>query len=248
MDRVEALRKLREPFPENQINQKPNPTKAQTEEFKADRRKGIRCELCGQWHHKDAGHLSYVGHAALTDRLLDIDPEWTWKPMAYDADGLPKFDKDFGLWILLTICGLTKPGYGHAGTKTGGDATKEIIGDALRNAAMRFGCALDLWHKGDLHVDDDDTPAKPKAPTPPLPDHGWSIDELEEFETTMDRAYKAFKLAGKPDDYNAFREKWKVNQSKDPAELVLTKLSDFVNKMEIAAKAKVESLGSEKSA
>ncbi|HEX7822877.1 MAG TPA: hypothetical protein VF463_19950 [Sphingobium sp.] len=23
---------------------------------------------------------------------------------------------------------------------------KEVIGDALRNAAMRFGAALDLWH------------------------------------------------------------------------------------------------------
>jgi hypothetical protein len=33
---------------------------------------------------------------------------------------------------------------------------KEIIGDALRNAAMRFGAALDLWHKGDLHVETDD--------------------------------------------------------------------------------------------
>jgi hypothetical protein len=28
---------------------------------------------------------------------------------------------------------------------------KEAIGDALRNAGMRFGAALDLWHKGDLH-------------------------------------------------------------------------------------------------
>jgi hypothetical protein len=35
---------------------------------------------------------------------------------------------------------------------------KERIGDALRNAAMRFGAALDLWHKGDLHKDDDDVP------------------------------------------------------------------------------------------
>jgi hypothetical protein len=31
---------------------------------------------------------------------------------------------------------------------------KERIGDALRNAAMRFGAALDLWHKGDLHLDE----------------------------------------------------------------------------------------------
>jgi hypothetical protein len=40
---------------------------------------------------------------------------------------------------------------------------KEMIGDALRNAAMRFGAALDLWHKGDLHADDEE-PATPSAP------------------------------------------------------------------------------------
>ena len=30
---------------------------------------------------------------------------------------------------------------------------KERIGDALRNAAMRFGAALELWHKGELHAE-----------------------------------------------------------------------------------------------
>ena len=46
---------------------------------------------------------------------------------------------------------------------------KERIGDALRNAAMRFGAALDLWHKGDLHVDGDtasDTGRGPISPDP----------------------------------------------------------------------------------
>ena len=32
---------------------------------------------------------------------------------------------------------------------------KERIGDALRNAAMRFGSALELWHKGELHAAED---------------------------------------------------------------------------------------------
>jgi hypothetical protein len=44
---------------------------------------------------------------------------------------------------------------------------KERIGDALRNAAMRFGAALDLWHKGELHVEDP-TP-KPEVAKPELP-------------------------------------------------------------------------------
>lgn len=96
-----------------------------------------------------AGKLSYVGHAALTARLLDVDPLWTWEPMACTAEGLPAFDADGGLWIRLTVNGMTRLGYGHAAaSKAAGDRVKEVIGDALRNAAMRFGAALDLWHKG----------------------------------------------------------------------------------------------------
>ena len=67
-----------------------------------------------------------------------------------------------GMWIRLTVCGVTRLGYGDAGTKSGGDAIKEVIGDALRNAAMRFGAALDLWHKGDLHGDDEGTQGAPE--------------------------------------------------------------------------------------
>lgn len=100
---------------------------------------------------KGGANLAFVGHAALTHRLLDVDPLWTWEPLAVDASGLPKLDECGGMWIKLTVCGVTRLGYGDAGTKKGGDAMKERIGDALRNAGMRFGAALDLWHKGDLH-------------------------------------------------------------------------------------------------
>ena len=149
---------MRTPFPSHQISKLPKPTKAQTDEVKADFKKGIRCEVCGGWHHPKVVHLDYVGHAALTDRLLDVDPNWTWEPLALDNQGLPAIDKDGGMWIKLTIKGITRLGYGDAQGKTGGDAMKERIGDALRNAAMRFGAALDLWHKGDLHiVEDNDT-------------------------------------------------------------------------------------------
>jgi hypothetical protein len=102
---------------------------------------------------KGGTKLAYVGHAALTDRLLDADPMWSWEPLSMSESGLPVFDGFGGMWIKLTVCGVTRLGYGHAGTKDGGDAIKEVIGDALRNAAMRFGAALDLWHKGDLHAE-----------------------------------------------------------------------------------------------
>jgi hypothetical protein len=114
--------------------------------------------------------LDYVGHAALTDRLLDADPNWNWEPLALTPAGLPAVDEVGGLWIRLTVCGQTRLGYGHAGTKKGGDAVKELIGDALRNAAMRYGAALDLWHKGDLHGDDAD------APTAPAGYDDWLLD------------------------------------------------------------------------
>jgi len=96
--------------------------------------------------------LDYVGHAAVTDRLNTVDPLWTWEPMALDPMGVPYFTSGepqygkptLGLWIRLTIGGVTRPGFGD------GKNEKEAIGDAIRNAAMRFGVALDLWSKDEL--------------------------------------------------------------------------------------------------
>lgn len=158
----ENLKKLREPFPENQISKLPKPT-CELEKWKALPK--ARCGECGGYHAtSNTIHLSYVGHAALTDRLLDVDPDWNWMPLAVDTNGLPLLDKDGGMWIKLTICGITRLGYGDSQGKTGCNATKERIGDALRNAAMRFGAALELWHKGDLHGDSEDDAEGTKKP------------------------------------------------------------------------------------
>lgn len=162
--RTAGLAKLRAKFEPNQISKLPKPTKKQTEEVNADFKKGVRCKECGAWHHPDVVHLDYVGHAALTDRLLDVDPEWSWEPAALTDAGLPAFDASGGLWIRLTVLGVTRLGYGHAKAKPNQDPgarEKEVIGDALRNAAMRFGAALDLWHKGDLHADEEEAQPKP---------------------------------------------------------------------------------------
>lgn len=130
MGDVEQLRKLREPFPPEQIGKLP----------------------------KGGVTLDFVGHGFLTARLLDVDPMWNWEPLAFDDRGLPLLDEHGGLWIKLTVCGVTRLGYGDAGGRKGPNAIKEAIGDALRNAGMRFGAALDLWAKGD-----------PDAPQPPTP-------------------------------------------------------------------------------
>ena len=163
-----GLALLRRPFPAHQIGKLPKPTRAQTDAVKADFKAGIRCKECKAWHHPDVIHLDFVGHAALTDRLLDADPMWYWEPLAYTEDGLPRFDATGGLWIKLTVCGVTRIGYGNADIKSGssaGDREKEVISDGLRNTGMRFGAALELWHKGELHLPDDQSPAR-KDPAP----------------------------------------------------------------------------------
>lgn len=149
---------MREPFPAHQISKLPKGTKAQNECPASEK---VNCKICGGWHHPKIIHLDYVGHAALTDRLLDADPHWTWEPMAF-KDGLPAFDETGGLWIRLTVCGHSRIGYGHAAGssyKDIGAREKEVIGDALRNAAMRFGAALELWHKGELHLPEEEEQA-----------------------------------------------------------------------------------------
>jgi hypothetical protein len=186
-----GLELLRQPFPLHQISKLPKPTKAQTDAVKADYKKGIRCQLCGAWHHPDVVHLDYIGHAALTDRLLDCDPEWNWEPLSYDEFGLPKLDRDGGLWIKLTVCGVTRLGYGDAQGKTGGDAMKERIGDALRNAAMRGGGALDLWHKGDLHVDDDANKEPTEEEIDDALDATTTIPNLNELWSTVPKSLQS---------------------------------------------------------
>jgi hypothetical protein len=153
-----GLELLREPFPASLISKLPKPTRKENPKGK--------CAECGGTHGLPAVHLDYVGHAALTHRLLDADPAWTWEPLAVDGQGLPLFDKNGGLWIKLTVCNVTRLGYGQADPKPYADIgarEKEVIGDALRNAAMRFGAALDLWSKADLHAQYDDDPPKPEA-------------------------------------------------------------------------------------
>ncbi len=173
------LAKLREPFSADHISKLPKETRAQIDARKTNKNLMVwNCKECGGHHHKDAVHLDYVGHAALTHRLLDTDPEWFWEPVAFGQDGLPVLDRNGGLWIRLTVLGVTRLGYGDADGKQGGNAIKEAIGDALRNAAMRFGAALDLWHKGDLHGDEADEEKGHNIREEPaaqgMPDAAWA--------------------------------------------------------------------------
>jgi hypothetical protein len=168
--REERLKELRKQFPPESVGKLPRVTcqacsKAQAKVCSEHRKS--KCAECGNYITSAHMHLDYVGHAEVTDRLLNVDPNWNWEPFALDAQGLPALDRDGNLWIRLTIDGVTRPGVGD------GPDMKQRISDAIRNGAMRFGVALNLWAKSELESQHDETPtatvrpaAEPAAPRP----------------------------------------------------------------------------------
>lgn len=120
-------------------------------------------------------YLDFAGHAAVTDRLLQIDPAWSWEPLAYDDLGLPAYDRTGGLWIRLTLCGISMLGYGD------GPDPKQRIGDAIRNAAMRRGVALDLWSRQELEGLDPNGGDAASAPVRTVEDFTAKHGELNQY-------------------------------------------------------------------
>ena len=129
---------------------------------------------------KGGTNLDYVGHAAVTDRLLQVDPNWFWEPLALDPDGGPLVrwvNKDAEMWIRLTICGHPRIGVGCV-TAGSFELGKQLISDAIRNAAMRFGVrprpvgeaglARRAQHPRAERVNNADP-----QPKPPAPPKGW---------------------------------------------------------------------------
>lgn len=152
---------LRAPFADDEIAYKPQPISKDIRD-RGNCQQGVKVKYgdksipvsrdgiyCGGYHQPSV-HLTYVGHAALTERLDAVcGPEnWNWEPFAVGPDGLPAI-KDGSLWIRLTIWGVTKIGVGDHEGQSGPVAHKVMIGDALRNAGMRFGIARYLWDKSE---------------------------------------------------------------------------------------------------
>jgi hypothetical protein len=157
---AERLASLRVPFPESVVGQLP--------------RGGVM--------------LSFVGHATVTDRLLTVDPLWSWEPFAVDEYGAPAIairDEQAVLWIRLTICDVTRIGVGITSASKP-ECEKELISDAIRNAAMRFGVALDLWARDGLES------------TPPEPEAAPAWEALGWFEESVFRdRHAAYQAAAK---------------------------------------------------
>lgn len=187
----EQHKALQRPFDPAQVGKLPRTTCQDCSKKRCQQHAKRKCNECGNYMSEQHIHLDYVGHAQVTARLLEVDPGWTWEPVAFDTDGLPAVaveqDGRRVLWIRLTVCGVTRLGVGIVGSGKP-EVEKELIGDALRNAAMRFGVALDLWAKGDLHGEDNEAPA-PSERGQPQPDWkalGW--DDKDAHDAALEQA------------------------------------------------------------
>lgn len=90
--------KLQQPFPPDEVGLRPQIWCGECRKnqykycgMKADAQGSGRvehvkktCKDCGQKITQAHTHLSYVGHAHITDRLVQTDPRWTWRPMGRD--------------------------------------------------------------------------------------------------------------------------------------------------------------------
>jgi hypothetical protein len=95
-------------------------------------------------------NLAYVSHADITRILIEVDPLWSWQPIEW-VNGRPAIHVENGtatMWGTLTLLGKSMIGVGSVRADKQ-DHEKEVVGDFLRNAAMRFGIALSLWSKQD---------------------------------------------------------------------------------------------------
>lgn len=100
--------------------------------------------------------LDFVGHSDITKILIEVDPLWEWTPLAVE-NGRPAIHVENGIatmWGYLTLCGHSRLGVGSAPAHKE-DYEKELIGDFLRNASMRFGIGLSLWTRSQSFADDD---------------------------------------------------------------------------------------------
>ena len=136
---------------------------------------------------KGGMQLDFVGHADVTKMIIEIDPEWTWEPVAFSTDGLPAYRVENGMAHMagwLTIHGVRRLGIGSVAHNKP-DLLKELASDFLRNAAMRFGICLSLWTKQEW--DDVDRPA-PAPKTQQIPKQFPKTDHEPNIATKKPRA------------------------------------------------------------
>lgn len=142
--------------------------------------------------------LDFVGHADVTKFLLETDVAWTMEPVAFDSDGLPAYRVENGMAHMacwMTVLGVRRLGVGSV-MHNKPDLLKELMSDAIRNCAMRFGFCLSLWTKQEwTDLDNHVSPApvnKPvpkKAPAPaPTTDGFISNEQRQQLQAACAKA------------------------------------------------------------
>jgi hypothetical protein len=135
---------LRATFKPKQVSWRPVITCPRCDQGTCRAHEWLPCGECGANITTAHDHVQYVGQAQVRERLFEVDPEWTWEPMATTPEGLPIVDAAGGLWIRLTVCGVTRIGYG-APEKGRGPNVTEAINRAIRFTARdEFGVGLYL--------------------------------------------------------------------------------------------------------
>lgn len=130
------------------------------------------CSGCGATTSTAHDHHRYIEQAQVRARLDDVDPGWSWEPMALTEQGLPAVDQHGGLWIRLTVCGVTRIGYGapDAGRT---HQLNESISRAIRLTARNefgVGAYLDGERQKNRAKSTKTNPAKPATPAPAVVD------------------------------------------------------------------------------
>lgn len=133
---------------------------------------------------KGGTQLDFVGHADVTKMLIEIDPLWSWEPVAFDDNGLPAYRVENGMAHMagwLTLHGVRRLGIGSC-LPNKPDLLKELCSDFIRNASMRFGVCLSLWTKQEW----DDIPNHHEALSKPASSRGMApVAPLEKKPKTL---------------------------------------------------------------
>jgi hypothetical protein len=139
---------------------------------------------------KGGAQLDFVGHADVTKMLIEIDPMWTWEPVAFDADGLPAYRVENGMAHMagwLVINGVRRLGIGSV-MHNKPDLLKELASDFIRNAAMRFGVCLSLWTKQEWEdIPNKNAPVQPKV-EPVTADTPLQKTQINQFKKACEKA------------------------------------------------------------
>jgi len=101
------------------------------------------------------------------------------------------------------VCGVTRLGYGEPQGRDKYDSVKGSISNSLRNAAMRFGVALDLW----AHEVQGSLPAAPKAKAP-LPKSAPKEKPMPVADRS-DEIAEAYVKIGLADNADTLKQIWK---------------------------------------